>query len=348
MNPVFKQRFKLALLLALFFFFIMMTTSFIITSLVFILVHCDILHPGRPNFWANMLATLISCTLLGTLLTTLFGQRFLRSSQELAMGIKELARGNFAVRIHLSGHKILEELSFQFNQMAKELGSIEILRNDFINNFSHEFKTPISSISGFAHLLKKDHLTPEERHEYIDIIISESDRLAALSTNILNLSKIENQATLFHTQLSRIDEQLRQTILLLEPKWSKKQLLIIPELEDISLSCDAELLMQVWINLLDNAIKFSPPNQSITVKVSTLKRSKWVHVCITDHGKGMTERTKKHLFDKFYQEDASHTYEGNGLGLALVKRIVELHQGYIQVVSAPNQGSAFTVCLPMK
>ncbi len=341
-----KQRFKLALLMALFFFSIMLMTSFIITTVAAFLVHHGVLHPGRPKFWSSMLATLISCTILGTILTTFFGQRILRSTQELLNGIQELTRGNFSARVHLKGHKTLEELSANFNQLARELDSIEILRSDFINNFSHEFKTPISSISGFAHLLKKDDLTPEERAEYIDIIISESNRLSALSTNVLNLTKLENQVMLSQVALSRIDEQLRQTILLLEPKWSRKQLNIIPELEPVSYPCDSELLMQVWINLLDNAIKFSPEHTDITLTLQ--QEVQEVQVKVQDQGKGMTEQTLRHLFDKFYQEDTSHTDGGNGLGLALVKRIIELHAGNIQAESRPGAGSCFTVSLPQK
>ena len=280
------------------------------------------------------------------MLTIFFGQHYLRSLQELIIGIQELTRGNFSARVQLKGHKTLEELSTHFNQLARELDSIEILRSDFINNFSHEFKTPISSISGFAHLLKKDDLSPEERAEYIDIIISESNRLAALSTNVLNLTKLENQVMLSNVAPSRIDEQLRQTILLLEPKWSRRQLNIIPKLEPVSYPCDSELLMQAWINLLDNAIKFSPDESSITL---TLKEdASGVQVIVEDEGQGMSEQTLRHLYDKFYQEDTSHTNGGNGLGLALVKRIVELHDGTIQAASKPGKGSCFTVFLPQK
>ncbi len=229
--------------------------------------------------------------------------------------------------------------------MTQELSSIQTFRSDFINNFSHEFKTPIVSIRGFAKLLKEGDLTEEERQEYLDIIISESERLADLSTNVLNLSKYESIEIVSDVKPFRIDEQIRRTLVLLESKWEKKDLDMNVELEEIVYNGNAELLQLIWINLLDNAIKFTKNNGNIQIRLS-----KWnggIRFQVQDDGTGMDQQTQAHIFDKFYQADNSHKTNGNGLGLTLVKRIVELCKGRIEVQSEIGNGSVFTVWLPV-
>lgn len=249
------------------------------------------------------------------------------------------------MRIHLDLNREFERLSESFNRMAQELENTELLRSDFINNFSHEFKTPIVSLRGFAKILKNDSLTKEERDEYLDIIISESNRLSQLSTNVLNLSKIEKMSILSDMESFDLSEEVRQSVLLLESKWQNKNLELFIDMDELEYHGNKALLNQVWINLIDNAIKFSPQNGKIKLKLHRKKDQ--VVFQILDNGCGMDEETKNHIFDRFYQGDSSHTAEGNGIGLTVVEKIVHLHKGQIRVVSEAGIGTTFTVNLPI-
>ena len=217
-------------------------------------------------------------------------------------------------------------------------------RSDFVANVSHEFKTPIASIEGYATLLQDHRLSPEKHDHYVEIIIENSRRLSNLSSSILMLSKLENQEVIPNKTVYRLDEQLRKVILMLEGKWEPKNIEFDMELPRKLYYGSERLLEQVWSNIIDNAIKHSPENSTIHVFMNTTDDA--VEVIVTDHGEGMTEDVQKHIFEKFYQGDPSRKSEGNGLGLPLAKRIVELCNGRITVTSAPGEGSAFTVRLP--
>jgi len=230
--------------------------------------------------------------------------------------------------------------------MTRELKGIEYLRKDFINSVSHEFKTPIASIQGFAKLLQKGNLSEEEKQEYTNIIVEETSRLSNLSSNILKLSKLENQEMIDRKAIFSLDEQIRRSILLLEHEWSKKNICFDIELDSVKFPGDEELLQQVWINLLGNAIKFSNDNSSITVRLHG--SASFVKVKITDTGIGMSEEIQPRIFEKFYQGHKSHSYDGNGLGLPLVKRILDLCDGKIHVQSSLGKGSTFIVQLPLR
>ena len=212
-------------------------------------------------------------TPIGIVVTMLEGRIILKPICEMLDSMKKLAGGDFKVRIAYAGllrPKELREFSDEFNTMAKELGSIEMLRSDFVNTFSHEFKTPIVSLRGFAKLLKENHLTPEEREEYLDIFISESERLSALATNVLNLTKIENQTIITEKSTFDLSEQIRHAILMTESKWSQKGLDLEIDLEDVMFYGNSDLLSQVWFNVLDNAVKFSPLRGKLEVKLYAL------------------------------------------------------------------------------
>jgi len=286
----------------------------------------------------------IVSVVLGTAIAAIFSRVPLRPVRNLISATDSLAKGDFSARIDLKGSNELQRLSESFNHMAEELGSIELLRSDFVNNFSHEFKTPIVSVRGFAKILKRDDLTKAERDEFLDIIISEADRLSALATNVLNLSKIENQAILADRARFNVSEQLRRVIALLENRWRQKNIEINFDSGEIYLTANEELLSQVWINLLDNAIKFSPENAQIDIRLS--KDSGFISVLVADQGNGMSQEAALHVFDKFYQGDTAHTLHGNGLGLTLAKRITDLHGGTIGIVSTGAGGSTFEVRLP--
>lgn len=289
--------------------------------------------------------TLIICFLISTIIITVFVKRFTSPLTMLSKATNEIAKGNFDVNIsadrQVYNQSEMSQLISNFNRMAKELSQNELMRKDFINSVSHEFKTPIASISGFASMLKKDNLTDEEREEFTNIIISESKRLTNLSTNILKLARLDSVEFVDKTKTYSLDEQLRNCVLILEPKWSQKNIEFDIELDEVEIAADEELLTQAWINLLDNAIKFTPQNGEI--KVLLKKENEKIIVTIADNGMGMDKSTQARLFEMFYQGDTNHASEGNGLGLAIVKRIIDLSGGKIEVWSEPQKGSKFTI-----
>jgi len=263
---------------------------------------------------------------------------------QLNNATQEVAKGNFDVVVVNDSQDEIGQLTESFNKMAKELKSIEYLRKDFVSNVSHEFKTPISSILGFAKLLENRNLTDEEKKEYLDIIVEESKRLSNLSTNILNLSKLESQEIVFNKSEYDLDEQMRNVILLLEPKWYEKNISFDIEMENISLHANEDLMQQVWINLLNNAITYSHPKGVIHIKV--YNEEEQAVIVIRDEGIGMDEYTKERMFEKFFKGNSSLSKEGTGLGLALVKRIIDLHHGTIEVESRPGEGTTIKLAIP--
>ncbi|MBQ8536331.1 MAG: HAMP domain-containing histidine kinase [Clostridia bacterium] len=306
------------------------------------------------NQSVNLFQTAIFRVFLTLALTLLFltvlifslTGRLIRPVTQLSQAIQKVAKGDFTVRLPVEQQDEVGQLMENFNYMTAELQSIEYLQKDFISNVSHEFKTPIASIQGFATLLQSPDLDEASRQEYTGIIVKESRRLSRLSQNLLKLSKLENQHRLDNPAPYALDEQLRQTVLLLQPEWEPKA--ILWELEDmpsVTYTGDEALMQQVWINLLGNAIKFSPPGGEITLRLTVGEK---IRVDIADQGPGMVPEVQKRIFDRFYQGDSSHKEEGNGLGLALCQRIVELSKGVISVQSQPEKGSLFTVELPLK
>lgn len=265
---------------------------------------------------------------------------------QLNNATQEVAKGNFDIFVVNDSQDEIGQLTESFNKMAKELKSIEYLRKDFVSNVSHEFKTPISSILGFAKLLENRNLTEEEKKEYLEIIVEESERLSNLSTNILKLSKLESQDIVFNKAEYSLDEQIRRVILLLEPKWCEKNIDFDIEMENISFLADEDFMQQVWINLLNNAIVYSYQNGVIHIKMYKQKEEEKAVIIIKDEGIGMDKHTKDRMFEKFFKGDTSHSKEGAGLGLALVKRIIDLHQGVIEVESEPGKGTAIKLTFP--
>ena len=256
----------------------------------------------------------------------------------------EVSKGNFKIQLPIPNDFEMGSLTAKFNSMVRELNSIETLRNDFINNVSHEIKTPISTIQGFSNLLKDDTLSKEDKNEYLDIIISETSRISNLTSNILKLTKLETQGIITDKTSFYLDEQLRHSILILQRDLSEKNIDLDIDLDEVQIYSNEELLQQVWINLLSNAIKFTKENGKISIQLMDTEDTATVK--ITDNGIGMKPESLNHIFDKFYQEDRSHSSNGNGLGLPLVKRIVDLCSGTIRVKSLLGEGSSFTVELP--
>ncbi|MSU00689.1 sensor histidine kinase [Tissierella pigra] len=285
--------------------------------------------------------TMLVYVAIGSLCIILLSKRIVKPILELTSATQEVAKGNFDVSVEVERQDEIGQLTHNFNKMTKELKNIEYLRKDFITNVSHEFKTPIASIQGFARLLQKGKLTEIEREEYTDIIAEETVRLSKLSSNILKLSKLESQEIVERKTEFSLDEQIRKSILLLEYEWSKKNIEFDIELHKVKYAGDEGLFQQVWINLLGNAIKFSRDNSVISIKLEEI--DSMIRVEIKDNGVGMSEEVLQRIFERFYQGDRSHSAEGNGLGLPLVKKIIDLYGGNIHVHSIPNIGSVFTV-----
>ncbi|QLG40486.1 HAMP domain-containing histidine kinase [Paenibacillus sp. E222] len=349
MRDFFRKRISLTITLVMFVFGVLVATFLLLIGGGFLLQYLGVIslapspNQGLGERLLSILFLFGLCVLIGTSLTAFLSKKALNPIRKVIDSIHRVADGDFSVKVNLKGIGELEELSESFNKMTKELAGIETLRSDFINNFSHEFKTPIVSVRGFAKILKENPLSEEDRQEYLDIIIKESERLATLSTNVLTLAKYENLEILMDKNPFRLDEQIRRTIILMEPKWSVKAITINLKLEEVVYSGNEEVIQQIWINLLDNAIKFSHTDGLIEITLAIFNEE--IHFSIQDHGVGMDEHTKAHLFDKFFQGDSSHAKKGYGLGLPLVKRIVELCQGDIIVNSEQGRGSKLTVVL---
>lgn len=292
-----------------------------------------------------LIVGLVVSVIIGTCISAAVASKIVGPVREVKKAMHRVEKGDFSQRLEVTGFNgEIDELIESYNKMAQELGGIEMFRENFINSFSHEFKTPIVSIQGFAKQLKKENLSEEKKQEYIDIIISESKRLTNLSSNILMLSKLENQQIITDKTSFSLDEQIRNCILLLEKQWTAKDISFDIDMQEIQYTTNAEMLSQVWVNIIGNAIKFSPEASSIRVKL--FKAGDVITAEITDRGIGMDQQTISHIFERFYQGDRAHASEGNGLGLPLVKRIVELCNGNIRVESQYGKGTNFIVTLP--
>ena len=311
----------------------------------YVLFRCGLLTVDPFGRHVPILLLALVSLLIGTVIALYVGRLIVRPVQNISEAFDELSAGNFDVKVP-ENEKLREirEMAQHFNAMTYDLSHIETLRSDFVANVSHEFKTPIAAIEGYATLLQNHSLSQEKHDHYVEKILENSRRLSNLSGNVLTLSKLENQEIVSGKSEFRLDEQLRKSILLLESKWTEKNIEFDMELPTINYYGSEPLLSQVWVNLLDNAIKHSPNGGVIHVDIR--QTDALFTVTITDHGDGMSEEVQKHMFEKFYQGDSSHKAEGNGLGLALAARIVELCKGTIKVESSPGNGAAFSVTLP--
>lgn len=279
--------------------------------------------------------------ILGVVLSVIFKRVIINPLYVIYGALDKIANGDYNINIEPKGIGAVRTVAKKINIMAKELDSIEIMRNDFVNNFSHEFKTPIISIEGFAKMLRDDSLSQAEREEYLSIIISESRRLAELSTNILALNKLENQTILSDQTTFNVSEQLRLCVVLLEKKWAEKNITFDFEGDEYEIYANENLLQQLWLNIIDNAIKYSPESSEIKIRIS--RKGHHLHFIFEDKGKGMTEEQIAHAFDRFYQADINHKTGGNGIGLSVAKKICELHEGKITIRPTQAQDSGITV-----
>lgn len=257
----------------------------------------------------------------------------------------KVAHGEFGYQLEVPKKGQFKSLFENFNKMSAELKSIQTLKDEFIHDFSHEFKTPIASINGFANLLLEGGLSEEEQRQYLKIIADESARLSTLSENTLMLNRLENQQIIGEVKPFRLDLQIKECVILLEREWSAKDIALSSDLFEAEIEGNASLLQQVWINLLNNAIKFTPEGGEINVSMSA--EDNFICVSVRDNGIGMSAEVASHIFEKYYQGDSSHATRGNGLGLSIVRRIVTLSGGDVRVESKEGEGSAFIVKLPL-
>lgn len=267
---------------------------------------------------------------------------------DVVQAMKKIAQGDFAVSIPVNETELFNELAASVNKMAQELGSMEKLRQAFISNVSHEIQSPLTSISGFAALLRNEDATKEDVLHYAAIIETESRRLSNLSENLLKLSMLEADVTAFEMNDFRLDKQIESVLLMLEPQWDGKYISLDVSLAKIHISGNEDLLSQVWINLLHNAIKFTP--EEGIIKVTLSEKNGEIYCAIVDNGIGISKENQIHIFERFYKVDKSRdrSLGGNGLGLSLVKKIVQMHNGSIAVESTEGKGTEFTVRIPIR
>lgn len=334
--------------------------SLFVLYLVVLLLMCGI-HTGLlllavTGKWNKIIQTIIPIVYWTAVAVgiTLFTRKKIEDTYEepmlkLAEATEKVANGDFSVYVPAlhTPDKLdyLDGMILDFNKMVEELGSIETLKTDFVSNVSHEMKTPIAIIKNYAELLQMENVSEEQRKEYAKSIEDSAVKLSNLISNILKLNKLENQRITPEVEEYDVCRQLCECILQFEEVWENKEIELNTEIEDVAMiRADESLLELVWNNLLSNAMKFTEPGGSLIVSQST--EDGYVKVSVSDTGCGMSKESVKHIFDKFYQGDTSHSKEGNGLGLALVKRVMELMDGDIQVVSEEGKGSTFTVTLP--
>lgn len=303
---------------------------------------------GGTNDTTSMIASIAASIVIGGLLAIIAGNIVLHPLSELIKATKKVTQGDYTAHLEMSWKEKytvaeLNQLIAMFNEMTEELSRTEMFRKDFIANFSHEFKTPLASICGFARQLHEGDLTPEQQKEFSKIILDEAEYLSVLSANTLLLTNMENRDIISDKTTFSLDEQLRNCMLKLEPRWAEKNIEIDMDLDETEFFWNEQLLAHVWNNLFDNAVKFTPENGSIHVKCR--EGSGVITVRVQNSGDAIPAEALPHIFEKFYQADSSHATKGNGLGLPLVKRVLSLCSGQISVHSTEDKGTEFTVTL---
>lgn len=289
---------------------------------------------------------LITILLVGIVLFAYVSMIIIKPIKRLSTAMKVVGQGEYNVQVEHAANDEIGLLTKNFNQMTKELNKIETMRQEFIASVSHEIQSPLTSIRGFSAALKDDIVSEDKKIQYLTIIEKESTRLSQLSSNLLKLASLDSEHQTLMLQQYRLDEQIRHVVMALEPQWTKKNIEIDLDLSNVQMEADKDLLEQVWLNLVTNAIKYTPENG--LVKISIHQKNEEIDVKIKDNGIGIAEEDQKYIFESFYKVDKSRTLKGSGLGLAITKKIVRLHEGAIRVESKKEQGSIFTVTLPIQ
>ncbi len=332
---------------------VLVLAMFALTVLLFIFI---IFLLARTNLFGEeiisentgliVVACIVSLLIVAQGITIFWSRRINRPVEIISKAVNRVAQGDFDVQIDLSKFKNeMKDLADDLNKMIKELKSIEVMRSDFVSNVSHEFRAPLSSIQGYVTLLSNPELSDEQRMEFFSKLSESTRQLTGLVDNVLKLSRLESQNIVTETKVFSLDEQLRCAVLMFEQQWSQKNIWLNLELPECEYNGNEEMLNQMWLNLIGNAVKFTDENGEIGVRLDN-SQNDFVIVTISDNGVGMTEDVKSHIFEKFYQADTSRKAEGNGLGLALVKTVADLTNATVTVESELGKGSEFTVKLP--
>ncbi len=289
---------------------------------------------------------LITILLVGIVLFAYVSTIIIKPIKRLSTAMKVVGQGEYNVQVEHAANDEIGLLTKNFNQMTKELNKIETMRQEFIASVSHEIQSPLTSIRGFSAALKDDIVSEDKKIQYLTIIEKESTRLSQLSSNLLKLASLDSEHQTLMLQQYRLDEQIRHVVMALEPQWIKKNIEIDLDLSNVQIEADKDLLEQVWLNLVTNAVKYTLENGF--VKISIHQKNEEIDVKIKDNGIGIIKEDQKYIFESFYKVDKSRTLKGSGLGLAITKKIVRLHEGAIRVESKKEQGSIFTVTLPIQ
>lgn len=318
---------------------------FIVSLIAVLLFRNGIITPTEHFLPAPFILLIAISAIIGGIVALFVTKTIMRPMEHLSNALSEVAKGNFSVQLDDKSHfKEINETCKNFNIMTKELAGIETLRTDFVVSVSHEFKTPIAAIEGYATLLQNPKLDKKTHDDYVEKVINNARNLSSLTGNILQLSKLENQEVITVKKNFSLDEQIRKTVLYLEQEWTEKNIDFDFDLPEINFFGNESLLYQVWYNIISNAIKFSHKDSIIKIILDSQVDS--VTVKVTDYGCGIGQEALPHIFDKFYQEDRARSSSGNGLGLSLVKRIVTLCEGSVKAESSTDSGTTFTVILP--
>ncbi|MCQ2592990.1 MAG: HAMP domain-containing histidine kinase [Treponema sp.] len=332
---------------------IVLFTLILILAVIYLVIvkttFISLLYSDKVNKVGILILLITISLVIGYALTFVLGRLLLKPVRKILDCMEALASGKYESRINFSGpfakYDMFLDLSNSFNKMAYELQHTEMVSNEFINNFSHELKTPIMSIAGFVKLLRRGNLTLEQQDEYLKIIEDESLRLSKMATGILDIMKVENQAILTNVTTFNLSEQIRTCMLLLENKWTDRNIDIQLDFDEFNISANQELLKEVWLNLIDNAIKYTPDGGIIKIEIK--EKNDDTIITVGNTGSEIKPDNQKRIFNKFYQADESHASSGYGIGLAVVKKIITLHNGNICVLSGNNK-TVFIVTLPTK
>ena len=340
-----QTRLPILFYLTLFLFVVTIVSAGLLYGIWLLSVDLGILKSDSLSLDRLLLWALIVSAIISTVVVMFLGNRFIfKSIREVSDASARVAGGDFTPHLAMPKEREIGELVENFNHMTEQLSKKETLASDFITSISHEFKTPLATIRGYVQLLNEE-IPAEKREEYVSIITKKVDVLTDLVTNVLELSKLENASGALSREWFSLDEQIRKNILFLEPNWNEKQIEMIPELIPLHIYGNQELTGEIWQNLLDNAIRFTPPNGRIIVTMEIVEDC--VSVAFRDTGVGMDEETQAHIFEKFYQGANQTAKKGSGLGLAITKQILEICGGTIAVQSAPGAGTTVRVGIPI-
>lgn len=341
-NKIYKRT-----LITVFFVFFLMLLLFALILFLIIRFESSNLNLVKTNsVTVFFTCVIVALLLISQSISIYWINRVTKPIEEITKVADQIAQGNFDVSINTRGFKNeMRDLGTNLNTMIAQIKSIEVMRSDFVSNVSHEFKAPLSAIQGYVTLLSNPTLSDEKRHKYFTLLSQSVTQMSGLVDNVLRLSKLESESSPPKKAVFRLDEQLRRSVLMFEKTWLEKELEPELDLPDCSYNGNEELLGQMWVNLIGNAVKYCEKGDTFGIKIDNEDDNE-IKVIVYDSGIGMSAEVRQHVFEKFYQGDTSHKEKGNGLGLALVKTICKLTDCEIEVKSEIGKGSTFTVTMP--